>query len=195
MKAFSAAIVSLILMGSTAFAAPITYQAILSGPNESPANASPGTGFATVTFDLTAHIMTVDVTFSGLVGNTTNAHIHCCTAIAGTGTAGVATQTPTFTGFPAGVTSGSYSNSFNTLLASTYNPSFVTANGGTAASAESALANGVSAGTAYLNIHSSAFPGGEIRGFLVQPVPEPATFVLMGAALLGLAAKRFRTSL
>ena len=41
------------------------------------------------------------------------------------------------------------------------------------AAAETTLFNGLFAGTEYLNIHTTAFPGGEIRGFL-SPVPEPA---------------------
>ena len=52
------------------------------------------------------------------------------------------------------------------LDVSSYNPSFVTANGGTAASAEAVLFAGLQAGQAYLNVHTSANPGGEIRGFL-----------------------------
>ena len=34
----------------------------------------------------------------------------------------------------------------------------------------------------YLNIHSTTFPGGEIRG-QVTVVPEPATLLLLGSAL------------
>jgi hypothetical protein len=49
---------------------------------------------------------------------------------------------------------------------SSYNPAFVSANGGTAASAEAALFAGIMAGHAYLNIHTTTFPGGEIEGFL-----------------------------
>jgi len=41
-----------------------------------------------------------------------------------------------------------------------------TANGGTVASAEPVLLAGLSAGDAYLNIHTTNFTGGEIRGFL-----------------------------
>jgi hypothetical protein len=52
------------------------------------------------------------------------------------------------------------------LLASSYNPSYVTNNGGTTASAFAALRAAITAGKAYLNIHSTMFPGGEIRGFL-----------------------------
>ncbi|RIL04453.1 MAG: hypothetical protein DCC71_14155 [Proteobacteria bacterium] len=49
-------------------------------------------------------------------------------------------------------------------------------------------------GRAYLNIHSSAFAGGEIRGFLVF-VPEPGAALLVGAGLAGLLARgRSRTS-
>jgi PEP-CTERM motif/CHRD domain len=34
-----------------------------------------------------------------------------------------------------------------------------------------------------LNIHTSQFPGGEIRGQL-QAIPEPATLLLMGTGLM-----------
>lgn len=167
------------------------FEAFLNGPSEAPPNASPGTGFATVTFDLLAHTMSIDVTFSGLVGTTTASHIHAATAVPGVGTAMVATTIPTFPGFPLGVTSGTYSQTFDTSLASTYNPAFVTAHGGTVAGAESALLGALDAGTAYLNIHTSVVPGGEIRGFL-QAVPEPGIAGLAAslALPLGLALRR-----
>ncbi|WP_139379481.1 CHRD domain-containing protein [Zoogloea sp. LCSB751] len=41
-------------------------------------NASPATGAAMVVIDTVAHTMQVDVVFSGLLGPTTAAHIHCC---------------------------------------------------------------------------------------------------------------------
>jgi hypothetical protein len=80
--------------------------------------------------------------------------------------AGVATTTPTFTGFPLGVTAGSYLHSFDTTLSSTFNATFITSHGGTATTAEAALKAGLLAGNAYFNIHTNTFPGGEIRGFL-----------------------------
>jgi len=164
--------VSLLLFtGSAAYANPFSFAATLTGPGESPPNASPGTGSAFVTFDPVAHFMQVQVNFSGLLGTTTASHIHSPTAVPGTGTAAVATQVPTFINFPLGVTSGAYNQSFDTSLASTYNPAFVTANGGSVFAAETALFASLQAGTAYLNIHTTSFPGGEIRGFLAT-VPE-----------------------
>jgi hypothetical protein len=158
---------------SFAHAAVFTYLTTLSGPNESPPNASPGTGIGQVDVNTTTHKMHVYAKFGppkfgGLVGNTTASHIHAATAVAGTGTAGVATTTPTFLGFPLGVKLGSYDIVLDMTLASSYNPSYVTANGGTTASAEAALFAAIAAGKAYLNIHSSSFPGGEIRGFLTD---------------------------
>lgn len=166
----------------------LNYQAFLSGPNEAPPNASPGTGFATFIIDTTAHTMQLNVNFSGLVGTVTACHIHGPTAVPGTGTAGVMTTTPTFAGFPSGVTSGVYANTLDLTLASSWNPAFVTANGGTTAGAEAAFLSAITGGKAYLNIHSNVFPGGEIRGFL--EVPAPASLGL--AAMGGLMAARRR---
>ena len=142
------------------------FTAALNGGNQSPPIATPGTGTAKVTWNTLTNEMTVDVTFSGLTTPTTAAHIHCC--VTPPGNTGVATTVPTFTGFPLGVTSGTYTHTFDMTSAASYNPTFVTANGGTAAGAEAALLAGLEAGQAYLNIHTKMFPGGEIRGFLAS---------------------------
>lgn len=198
MKCFLRAILLTMVMAvaATAGQAQMIFTATLDGPSESPPNASPGTGTSTLTFDPVAHTLRLEASFSGLLGTTMAAHIHGPTTTALTGTASVATQVPSFTGFPLGVTSGTYDHTFDTLLASTYNPSFFTgAGGGTGAGAEAALIAAISAGKAYLNIHTSSFAGGEIRGFYVQAVPEPGTFALLGGMGLGgalLAIRRRR---
>jgi len=183
-----------ILMASglmSARAATFEYAATLSGPNESPANASPGTGSALVDYDNVAHSLHVQVSFSGLLGTTTASHIHAATVLPGTGTAGVATTTPTFAGFPLGVTSGSYNILLDLTLASSFNGAYITANGNTTAGAEAALAAALAGGQSYLNIHTSSFGGGEIRGFLTL-VPEPSSLALVGLGLAAVAARSAR---
>jgi hypothetical protein len=168
------------LWASGAEAAPILYTAVMTGPAENPPIASPGTGVALVAYDPVAQTLNVQASFQDLVSPTTVAHIHCC--IDPPGNVGVATPVPTFPGFPAGVTAGAYSQTFDLTLASSFNPAFVTNfGGGTVAGAEMALAAGLAEGRSYFNIHTQLFPGGEIRGFL-QPlqVPEPATLALLG---------------
>lgn len=172
------------------------YIAFLNGPSEAPPVASGGTGFGRVDIDDVANTIRVRFHFRGLVGNTTAAHIHAATAVPGEGTAGVATQVPTFPGTPLGVKSGSYDATFNLLEASTYRPAYITANGGTPATAAAALISSLNAGTAYLNIHSTFVGSGEIRGFF-RLVPEPSSVVLMGLGVAGLAAygrRRLRAS-
>src|SRR4051794_17636217 len=85
---------SLYAWTSSAVAVVSSYYAIMDGPSESPANASPGTGFGTVDYDSVLHTLTVDCSFSGLTGTTTASHIHAPTPTPFTSTAGVATTTP-----------------------------------------------------------------------------------------------------
>jgi hypothetical protein len=169
------------------------YTAVLSGPAEEPPNNSPATGTATVTIDTGDYTMRVQETFSGLLAGNTASHIHCCTDSPRTGTAGVATTTPTFTDFPSGVTSGAYDHTFNMLEDSSYNPAFITAHGGTANSAFDALVAGINSGSAYANIHSSVYPAGEIRGFLtLVPEPESYAMLLAGLGIISMLARRRR---
>lgn len=180
----------LALLFAPAHAHQAVYTALLTGPAENPPNASPGSGFVRVTVDFDLITMRIESSFSGLTGTTTASHIHCC--IDAPGNVGVAVVTPSLPGFPLGVTAGVYDQSFDMTLASSYAASFITNfGGGTVAGAFNALVAGFDNGRAYFNIHSSSFPGGEIRGFLA-PVPEPgsAALLLGGLGLLGLAARR-----
>lgn len=169
----AAAAASLVLVMPAA-ALTTQFAAHLDGASETPPNPSPAFGDAQVTLDDSVFTVAVHVTFSGLSAPASAGHIHCCTAVPGTGNVGVRVG---FTGFPA-ATSGTYDNTF--VLSS---------------AAFTSLLTGIEEGRSYVNIHDSNFPGGEIRGFL-QPVPEPATWALMlgGFGLVGAAMQRRRVA-
>src|SRR5260221_10583054 len=179
----------LMLSAPAVHANQMTFIADLSGANEVPTVASPGTGLATIVLDPTAQTIQISATFSGLTSNDVAAHIHCCAPL-GTNV-GVATTVPAFPGFPLGVTSGTYSSVvFDLTQPLIYNPAFVTMQGGLS-QAEAALIAGIEGGMTYLNIHTSANMGGEIRGQLepLGAVPEPTT-LLLGSTVTGLALAR-----
>jgi len=192
MKVLIAVAVCVLLNATASSAAVITYIVSLSGPNESPPTTSTGTGSGTVTIDDVTNMLTVNFSFTGLTSGTTAAHIHCCTAAPFSGIANVATPVPAFPNFTPGVTSGTYSMSFNMMLSSSWNPAFVTASGGVA-QAEAAFIAAAATGETYLNVHTTQNTGGEIRGFLVA-APEPGTWALAGAALVWLGTRRRRRS-
>lgn len=188
------AILTISVLAIPAAASPVWYSASLSGTAENPPSGSPGTGTAMVGYDAATHMLEVKVSFSGLTSGTTASHIHCCTAAPMSGNAGVATEVPTFSGFPLGVTFGTYHETFDLTQAASFNPAFVTAKGSVAA-AEMALAAGLASGNAYLNLHTTDHPTGEIRGFLAPAsVPEPATLALIGAGLFGVWRLRRKTA-
>jgi hypothetical protein len=119
---------ALMLLAPAAHAIPMTFEANLSGANEVPPVASPGTGLATIVLDPTAHTIQINATFSGLTSLDMAAHIHCCAPL-GTNI-GVATTVPAFPGFPLNVTSGTYSSIvFDLTQPTIYNPAFVTLEG------------------------------------------------------------------
>jgi outer membrane autotransporter protein len=160
------------------------YKVTLSGANEIPATATAGTGTAIISLNSTTHEMRVVVSFSGLVGSSTASHVHCCAVQPAN--VGVATTTPTFPGTPLGVTSGSWDRTYDMSQTAAWNAPFLTASGGTALGAEAAFITGVAAGRSYLNIHSTTFGGGEIRGFLV--LNSFAGNAALGAGIKGAAA-------
>ncbi len=129
----------------------------LDGLQEVPANAAPGFGSGTLT--LTGTNLAWNINFSGLLSGVVASHIHA--------SAGYGTNAPVVLSLnpPLGSTAGSIIGSSDVSMA------IVTA-----------LTNGL----AYVNIHTSVFPGGEIRG-QIEPVPEPSTLALAGFGLLTLA--------
>jgi hypothetical protein len=128
---------TLALGATVAFAGPAFAEKMkvtLSGAAEVPANTSAGKGTADVDFDAASKKLTWKLTYSGLSGPATAAHFHG-PAEAGKN-AGVAVAIPNATSSPA---EGS-------------------------ATLTDAQAADLMAGKYYINVHTAANPGGEIRG-------------------------------
>lgn len=181
----TAAAAALLAAALPAAAHSLVFTAQLSGAAEG--NSSPATGLATVTLDEHTLTAKIDATFSGLLTPTVMSHIHCCTAAPAS-----APIVLPFFDFPTGVTSGSYSSTLDLSQSFAWSASFLQANGNNPAQALSALIDGIGAGKAYFNIHTSGLPAGEIRGYLTPAVPEPSTYALTlgGLAVASIAARR-----
>ncbi|WP_346319148.1 CHRD domain-containing protein [Chitinophaga sp. YIM B06452] len=112
----------------------------MTGAQENPANASAATGSFDATYNPESKELTITVRWQGLTGNATLMHIHG----------------PAARGVNAGVL-----HNFATLFSSTASGSFTTKFiiNGTTEKEEDLLA-----GKWYVNIHTAAFGGGEIRG-------------------------------
>jgi CHRD domain len=74
--AIGSGLVVLLMSAGSSLAETITYKATLSGGDEVPATPSKGTGQADIQFDPATKMLTYSVTYSGLSGPATGAHIH-----------------------------------------------------------------------------------------------------------------------
>lgn len=179
-----AAVVAAVAMPAQA---ATTFATTLSGAKETAPNASTATGTGTLVLSADQNSVNIFLNWAGLTGGpATGAHIHCCAA------QGANVRVAIDFGPPA-VTTGSLTRMYDLTLASTYTGGFVTANGGTAASAQAAFVAGLLGGLAYYNVHNATFPGGEIRGQLAA-VPETATWGMMiaGFGMVGGAMRMQR---
>jgi hypothetical protein len=188
LRSFAGVAVSVAAMLVAAPASAATF--LFASPLSPEASGATGSGNAQVVYDDAAHTLAVKTDWTGLSGATTVAHIHCC--VASPGTAGVAVTPGTFPGFPTGLSAGSYFTLLDLTQTGTYTGGFLGA--GTTADAEAKLIKGFYDQQAYLNIHTSTFGSGEIRGFLTAVVPEPQAWTLMiaGFGVIAAAMRRQR---
>jgi CHRD domain len=121
-------------IGSGAVAETITYKATMNAQSEVPPNESKGAGTAQLTYDTTTKMLTWTVTFSDLSGPATAAHFHG----------------PAEAGKNAGVA---------VLIGN--NPTSPATGMATLTDAQAADLAG---GRWYVNVHTAANRGGEIRG-------------------------------
>lgn len=139
-RAFAAALLAATFAVPVAWAAPQSFSVQMSGHNEVPPNDSKGTGTAQLTYDPTTRALTWDVTYSGLTGPATAAHFHG----------------PAAPGKNAGVTIPIGGKGMTSPVSghATLTPQ---------------QASDFTAGRWYVNVHTAAHPGGEIRGQINPP--------------------------
>lgn len=154
--------VVLLLTPAAARAQTHTWTSILDGLQEVPPNASPATGFASGTYDTGTNLLTWTITYSGLLSPAVAAHFH----VGAPGVGG-----PVVIDIP--------SNSGGNILSPIVGSAIVSA----------AEEPNVLADLWYINIHTSTFPGGEIRGQVqLTAVPEPTTLALLSLGAVGMTA-------
>jgi hypothetical protein len=196
---------------SPAYAVKHFYSFVLDGPSESPPNTSPGTGTGLAIYDDVLGTLQLSATFAGLRAGVTQTHFHGPTSVSGLPdnnpvgetlqqaaaaalTASIAVGNPSLPLFPLNATSGVYANTLNLNDSSIYNAGFLAGQGGVAG-ARAAFVGMLANGRTYWNIHTAApngVPAGEIRGFPIPLIPEPATAGLATIAFGSLAALRRR---
>ena len=127
------------------------YSATLSGAQEVPAVATTGSGSATLVLNDAGNQLAYTVTYSGLVGTLTASHIH--KAPAGTNGGVLFGFSP-----PIGTKSGTFSGTITLTPANVAD---------------------LNAGLYYVNVHSTTFPGGELRG-QISTAPTGTTHTTWG---------------
>jgi hypothetical protein len=128
------AVIWAVMAAAPVAAETLMYKIALSPANEVPPLSTGATGSADVTYDTATRVVTWNVTHSGLSGAPTAAHFH--------GPSSALANAPVIVVF-----SGSLSSPFKGMA--TLTPDQATQ---------------FLAGTWYINIHTQAYPGGELRG-------------------------------
>lgn len=165
----------------------ISFQAMLSGAQEVPPNGSAASGLATLTLNDAQTRLEMNIQLFGLDldGNQTvdsndnvfGMHIHAAPfGVNGGIVFGLIA--------PDSDTNGDLA--IDPVAGTIFSAWDLTEGNATTLGAQ--LPNLLSAGL-YLNVHTPAFPGGEIRGQITR-APEPGSFLLLGVGLLLLSRRR-----
>jgi hypothetical protein len=125
----------------------VTFGTTMNGAGENPAKNVPGVGTATIV--KTAGVYTFTINYSGMSGPLTGGHIH--------GPAG--------TGVNANIIVP-FANATGAAASGTLTGTFTSTN--TATISNDSLDVLMTNGNAYVNLHTAANPGGEIRGQLLR---------------------------
>ena len=116
------------------------FIASLKGTDETPSNYSPATGTAIFSYNFTTFILTGTITFSGIASPITGAYIY----------------------------KGTIGNTGDTIFAIVASGPFTSPISYTSPALDSLQRIDLIAGNYYVNIHSTAYPNGEIRGQLIE---------------------------
>ena len=151
------ALLCTVALASTA-AAQTTYIGVLSGGTEVPPVATPATGNASVVLNAAQTQLSISVQFQNLIGTYSASHIH--------GPAAAGTNAGVKWGFSGAVSGWIFSNANHDGTITNFIATGIT---------PTDVAN-LNTGQFYVNIHSTSFPGGELRAQLGSaPVPTMKT--------------------
>jgi hypothetical protein len=134
----SASVLVIAFLAGPALAETVTFEVTLSGQNQVPPVDTAGTGLLVATFDTETRLLGWTITYEGLTGAPTAAHFHG----------------PAELGVNAGVAVGLPGDLASPIVGEM--------------TLDVTQAGDLLGGLYYLNIHTGAFPAGEIRGQLVR---------------------------
>ena len=139
---------------------PASYSASLSGANEKPtATTSTGTGVFSAQIHPVSKTLSYSLTWTGLTGSITGAHIHGPSDANGT-----ASVLVNFQALPAGSNSGTITTGAAGSASGNVDLKLAV----TATVSGDSLIKLFDAGQLYVNVHTAANGGGEIRGQIVK---------------------------